>query len=398
MRMDIRVAPHSRTAIDQALIAPYLGAEQARVLRFHQGMPGYAPTPLVRLGALAERLGLEAVYVKDESKRFGLNAFKALGGSWAAATYIARRLDIPPEELSWQKLTAPDTLKRLEGLRLVTATDGNHGRGVAWVAQQLGLPALVYMPEGTAQERLMHIRRLGAEAEILPMNYDDTRRHAERVAQELGGLLIQDTAWDDYREIPQWIMQGYVSIYAEIMAELQALGQPAPSHVFLQCGAGSFAAALAACFNFEGDSQPFTAVVEPHGANCFYLTALHHDGQLHAVRGRLDSIMAGLCVGEPSTLAWEILVGCADAFVSCPDEATRLGMRILAAPLKGDSPVISGESGAVGLGLLAAACLDEGDDALKKALRLDAQSRVLLINTEGDTDSEGYRRVLWGVE
>lgn len=381
--------------MDAALAAPYVGPAAERVRRFHEGIAGYEPTPLVSLPGLSARLGIAGIYLKDESRRFSLNAFKSLGGSWAVARLIAQAHQIPPHQVSWEMLRGPALREKLRGMTLVTATDGNHGRGIAWVARQLGIPAVVFMPEDTVPERLRHIRALGAQASILPMNYDDTRRHAEAHAKKIHGQLVQDTAWGDYREIPRWIMQGYVTIGEEIVSQLRAGALPPPTHLFLQCGAGSFPAALAANLG-SGTNKPFTAILEPRGADCFYRTALAHDGRLHAVTGRLRSIMAGLCVGEPSTLAWELLSGLSDAFVSCPDEVSVLGMRAASAPMPGDPRVISGESGAVGLGLMIAAMTDGGEAAREK-LRLDRQARVLLISTEGDTDSAGWRDLVWGL-
>ena len=211
-------------------------------------------------------------------------------------------------------------------------------------------------------------------------------------------MLMQDTAWPGYEQVPRWIMQGYTTIASEAREQLSALDADTPTHLFLQAGAGSFAGALAACWaTWPGQKKPRITVLEPHAANCFYATAKAADGQLHAVGGDLSTIMAGLSVGEPSTLAWPLLAGTAEAFLSCSDEVAALGMRVLASPVGADPRIISGESGAVGMGVLAAACLCGEGDNLREVLRLDRQSSVLLINTEGDTDRANWRKVVWGI-
>mgnify|MGYP004682037677 CR=1 FL=1 len=177
---------------------------------YHQGFPGYAPTALRKLEHLAEYLGIAAFYVKDESTRFGLNAFKGLGGSYGIGRYIAELCEIPEEELTYERLLGDAVRKKTKGLTFVTATDGNHGRGIAWAARELGLNAVVYLPKNSAKERLFNIQRLGAGAEILELNYDDTVRFAAACEKEKGWVLVQDTAWEGYEKIPAWIMQGYM--------------------------------------------------------------------------------------------------------------------------------------------------------------------------------------------
>ncbi len=369
------------------------GAAQAeRAAAFHAGLPGYAPTPLVSLPGLARKLGVAQVWVKDESERFGLNAFKALGGSYAMARCLADRLGRPLEELGYAGLCAPEAREKLGRLTFVTATDGNHGRGVAWSARMLGHRAVVYMPRGSAQERLENIRAQGAQAEITEYNYDDTVRLASRQAQEHGWTLVQDTAWPGYEEIPAHIMQGYTTLAREIAAQLEG---ERPTHLFLQAGVGSFAGAVLGYFaGLWGEERPVTAVVEPDKADCHYRSALADDGKLRFVTGDMDSMMAGLCCGEPCTISWEILNAYADAFLSVGDFYSAAGMRLLGRPEPGDRRIVSGESGAVGAGVLAGIMQEERLDGLRRALGLDECARVLLISTEGDTDRENYRRVL----
>jgi len=362
---------------------------------FHRGLPGYEQTPLVSLDGLAARLGVSKLWVKDESKRFGLNAFKALGGSYAMGEYLAGKLGKPIEELTFEELCSPQAKRALGEITFVTATDGNHGRGVAWSARLLGQKSVVYMPKGSAAERLENIRAQGAQAEITQFNYDDAVRLADRMAKEHGWVLVQDTAWPGYEQIPAHIMQGYTTLAREIGQQLEQAGEEKPTHLFLQAGVGSFAGAVLGYFtSLWGDERPVTAIMEPDQADCVYRSARADDGTLHFVTGDMNSMMAGLCCGEPCTISWEILNSYADAFISCGDEYAARGMRLLGRP-EGDDPiVVSGESGAVGAGVLEGILTEERLRPLRQALGLDENSRVLLISTEGDTDRTNYQKIL----
>lgn len=368
-----------------------------RAMAFHRTVPGYAPTPLVALPALARELGVDKLWVKDESKRFGLNAFKALGGSYAIARWMGEKLGLEGEALTFQALTAPESREKLGEVTFVTATDGNHGRGVAWAARELGQRAVVYLPKGSARERLENIRALGAQAEITDLNYDDAVRLAARKGEEEGWVLIQDTAWPGYEQIPAWIMEGYTTLAGEIFDQLDEAGEEPPTHLFLQAGVGSFAGAVLGSAQCRwGKSCPVTCIVEPDQADCLYRTAQAADGQMHPVTGQMDSMMAGLCCGEPCTLAWDILGPCADAFLSCPDDYAALGMRLLGRPRGSDPAVVSGESGAVGVGALAGILQEERLHDLCWTLGLGPKARVLCISTEGDTDRANYQKILQG--
>ncbi|WP_308664230.1 diaminopropionate ammonia-lyase [uncultured Acidaminococcus sp.] len=359
---------------------------------FHRTIPGYVPTPLVDLKGLAEHLGLEAFYVKDESFRFGLNAFKGLGGSFCVAQVLGEKLGIPITEMTFALLQDPAVHAKIKDLCFVTATDGNHGRGIAWTAHCLGVKSRVFMPKGSSRERLENIRALGSDACITEFNYDDTVRHAARVAEETGGVLVQDTAWEGYETIPGWIMEGYTTLALEAA---EALSQP-PTHIFLQAGVGAMSGALAGFFaDYYGSRKPVITIVEPNRADCIFRTAAAGDGKLHTVTGALDTIMAGLACGEPCTLGWGELAAHAEHFASVPDWAAAQGMRILGAPVPGDSRVISGESGAVTSGFVCELYRNKELEPLKKELGLDKDSRVLCISTEGATDRESYRRIVW---
>lgn len=369
--------------------------EAQRAKSFHESFPGYAPTPLVSLDNLANELGVKKIFIKDESYRFGLKAFKALGGSYAIGHYLANQLQTSIDTLSLEQLTTPETKAKLNNITIVTATDGNHGRGVAWTAKQLKQKAIVYMPKGTAVERLDNILAEGAEASITTLNYDGAVRLASENAEKNGWVLIQDTAWNGYVDIPEKIMQGYTTMTLEAYEQLINLNEK-PTHIFIQAGVGSLAAAVQGFFaNVYGEDCPVVVVVESNQADCLYKTALADNGELQTVEGEMNTIMAGLACGEPSILAWPILKDYADVFISCQDYVAAQGMRILAAPLGNDRAVIAGESGAAGIGAASEILRHNKYKELKKQLKLDKNSKILFFNTEGDTDQENYKKVIW---
>ncbi|MTI58334.1 diaminopropionate ammonia-lyase [Geosporobacter ferrireducens] len=367
-----------------------------KVRCFHKSFPEYAVTPLQSLNALAKKLGVSSIWVKDESYRFGLNAFKVLGGSYAVGKYLAERLNMDISELSFEKLKSEEIKEKLGEITFVTATDGNHGRGIAWAARQLGQKAVVFMPKGSSIIRLNNIKNEGAEASITGLNYDDAVRLASKYAEEHNGVLVQDSSWEGYEKIPTWIMQGYATLIDEAIEQIKDEDKVNPTHVFLQAGVGSFAGSvlgyLEAVF---GEDRPITTIVEPNEAACIYKSVKANDGKPHAVTGYMPTIMAGLACGEPSTVAWGILRDYADMYISCADSAAARGMRILGNPLADDPKVISGESGAVGLGVLSLILQDNHLKEMAEKLNINKDSKILLISTEGDTDPEGYREIVW---
>ncbi|MCH3950974.1 MAG: diaminopropionate ammonia-lyase [Acidaminococcus sp.] len=369
-------------------------AHANEVSAYHRSFPEYTQTPLVSLNDLAEDLGVENIWVKDESYRFGLNAFKVLGGSYCLGSYLAKKLHTSLSDLPYEKLISEEVKKAIGQLTFVTATDGNHGRGIAWTANRLGQRAVVYMPHGSSEERLHNIQALGAEASITDLNYDDTVRMAAQKAKENGWILVQDTAWEGYEEIPGWIMEGYTTMGHEIE---QQLGDKRPTHIFLQAGVGAMSGAMTGFFAglYGDENRPVITIVEPNKADCIYRTAYANDGALHAVTGQMSTIMAGLACGEPCTIGWNVLRDHADNFVSMPDWVAAEGMRILGNPMGGDAKVVSGESGAAGFGLAMEALRNSSLGWLRDELHLDAHSRILCISTEGDTDRENYRRIVW---
>lgn len=367
---------------------------------FHQSFPQYSVTPLASLNGMAEHLGLAGMYVKDESYRFGLNAFKVLGGSFAMARYIASEMKRDVSDMTYEYLTSAKFREEFGQATFFTATDGNHGRGVAWAANKLGQKAVVHMPKGSTKTRFDNIAKEGAKVTIEEVNYDDCVRMAAAEAEQTPhGVVVQDTAWEGYEEIPSWIMQGYGSMAGEAAQQLRELAVNRPTHVFVQAGVGSLAGAVVGYFtNLYPENPPKFIVMEAASAACLYKGAEAGDGNPRIVSGDLETIMAGLACGEPNTIGWDILRNHVTAFLSCPDWVSAKGMRMLAAPVKGDPKVVSGESGAVGMGVISTIMQDDEYKELREALELDRYSQVLMFSTEGDTDPDKYKKVVWGGE
>ncbi|MCY9511705.1 diaminopropionate ammonia-lyase [Paenibacillus larvae] len=362
--------------------------ETGKALGFHQTIPGYSPTPLYSLTSLANFLGLQGIFVKDESMRFHLQSFKILGSSYAVAIHLAKECSEEFADFALLK-------KKVQALPVrtfATATDGNHGRGLA---KQFGQNCIVYMPKGSSRNRVAKIREWGAEAHVTNLDYDETVRFVSGLSREQGWTLVQDTAWANYTEIPARIMQGYLTILGEIMEQFKAVGNNTPTHVILQAGVGSFAGAIAGGLQQLMDMPLTIIVAEPARADCLFQSACSEDGTPKKASGDLSTIMAGLSCGEPNPLAWDILKQTVDCFVSCPDHLAARGMRILGNPLETDPRILSGESGALPLGLLFEVCRNPVLAGLKESLGLDSASRVLFINTEGDTDPQNYRKICW---
>ncbi len=370
--------------------------EVSKAKKFHESFLEYDETPLIDLKELAEKIGLGGIYLKDESYRFGLNAFKVLGGSFAMGRYLAEKLGEDIDDLPYEKMTCKEVKDKLGDITFVTATDGNHGRGVAWTANRLNQKSVVFMPKGSSIKRLSNIKAEGAEASIIELNYDDAVRLANKYAEEHNGVIIQDTAWKGYEKIPAWIMQGYGTMALEASEQLKALDVLKPTHIFVQAGVGSLAGAVQGFFASQyRDDCPKTVVVESNLADCYYKSAIANDGEARAVGGDMQTIMAGLACGEVNTIGFTILKNYSKAFISCPDWVAAKGMRILGNPLKGDTAVISGESGSVTTGALYEIMTNDEYKDLKEALELDENSKVLLFSTEGDTDPEKYREIVW---
>lgn len=374
--------------------------EITKVRSFHKSFPQYKETPLASLDNLAKKHGVGGIYIKDESYRFGLNAFKVLGGSFAMAKFIASQTGRDISQLGYNELTSPEVKKDLGDFTFFTATDGNHGRGVAWAANQIGQKSVVYMPIGSSEVRLENIRKEGARASITDLNYDDAVRLAYAESQRTpNSVIIQDTAWEGYEEIPGWIMQGYGTMASEAMEQLKEKGIERPTHIFVQAGVGSLAGAVQGYFaNLFPNNCPVTTIVEAAAADCIYRSAVKNDGTTVDVGGDLRTIMAGLACGEANTISWEILKNKSSYFVSLPDYAAAKAMRVLSSPVKGDPQVVSGESGAAGMGCLMEILENPDYQSLRDEWGIDESSQILMFSTEGDTDPDQYGRIVWDGE
>nr|WP_320025335.1 diaminopropionate ammonia-lyase [uncultured Acetobacterium sp.] len=363
---------------------------------FHQSMPMYKKTPLIELPELARKMGIRNIFVKDESHRFGLNAFKGLGATYAMAKIIATFIGVDENHLDYELLTSADVKNKIKDLVFITATDGNHGKGVAWAASVFGCQAIVYMPKGSQDCRANAIRAINdTQVKITDLNYDDTVRLAYEIAEKNGYYLLQDTGFEGYEAVPNTITQGYTTMAWEAISQLSDFGISKPTHVFLQAGVGSMAGSvLGYLAHYYQKNPPITTIVEPSTVACIYKSVQVGNGQPQIITGNPETIMAGLNCGEPNPLTWPILRDFASFYASCPDWVTELGMKTLANPIKTDRKIISGESGAVGLGLLISLCEDEKLDALKQKLLLNSTSTVLLFSTEGNTDPKNYADII----
>lgn len=372
-------------------------SEVNKARAFHKTIPGYEPTPLAHLTNMSNYLGLKNVFVKDESYRFGLNAFKVLGGSFTMARFIAEKIGKDISELDFATLTSDKLREELGPVTFFTATDGNHGRGVAWAANKLKQKSVVLMPKGSTITRFNNIKAEGAEVTIEDENYDECVRMANALAEKTpNGVMVQDTAWPGYEKIPSWIMQGYGTMAMEASEQLETAGVKRPTHVFVQAGVGSLAGGVVGYFaNRYADNPPTFVVVEADAAACLYKGAALGTGEEATVGGDMVTIMAGLACGEPNTTSWDILKNHVSIFTTATDGVAADGMRMLGAPCKGDPQVISGESGAPPFGVLAAIMTKPELADLKAALKLDKNSEVLLFSTEGDTDPERYKEIVW---
>jgi diaminopropionate ammonia-lyase len=351
--------------------------------------PAYAPTPLLALDRTAAALGIEKLFYKDEAPRFGLKSFKALGGAYAVLRLLA---DAVAAASGGQAATAAELAggrwrQVTEAITVTCATDGNHGRSVAWGARLFHCRCVIFIHATVSDGRAKAIAAYGADIVRVPGGYDDSVHHAAAVAAEKGWAVISDTAYEGYSAVPRQIMEGYGVVAEEIFAQLP--GGDAPTHVFLQAGVGGMAASLCARFwQHWAAARPRTIIVEPDRAACLYESA--RAGRPVVLTGDLDTVMAGLSCGEVSLLAWPVLAAGAEDFMTIGDDLAVDTVRFLADGAGGDAPLVAGETGVAGLaGLRAAAA----DPALRAALALGPASRVLVIGSEGDTDPEIYRRI-----
>lgn len=348
---------------------------------------GYAVTPLHSLPALAQAMGVASVHYKDEGSRFGLGSFKALGGAYAVARLLCRELGAQlGRTLTTQDLLTPELRALCGGITVTCATDGNHGRSVAWGAQLFGCQCVIYIHATVSEGRKEAIAQYGAQVVRTAGNYDDAVRQADLDAKQYGRFVISDTSYPGYMDVPRDVMQGY-----QLMVEEAAQQLPErPTHIFVQAGVGGLAAAVCGYF-WERDAgdRPIYVVVEPDKADC--LTQSAKAGQLTAVTGDIDTLMAGLACGEVSHLAWEILEKGTDAFCVIPDDAAVAAMRLLAHPLGNDRVIVAGESAVAGV---AAAIAASQSDAARQTLGLNADSRILFFGSEAATDPALYEQLV----
>ena len=352
---------------------------------------GYAPTPLVPLSGLAAQIGVARINYKHEGPRFGLGSFKALGGAYAAMRVLQRELG----KRLGHTVTLADIRKgnyadACRAITMCSATDGNHGRSLAWGCQRVGAPCRIYIHAEVSEGRAQAMRDLGAEVVRIDGDYDASVALARDEAEANGWFVVSDTSWEGYTEPPRDVMAGYGVMTHEACATMEAT----PTHVFLQGGVGGLAASVAAFLRqYLGDDAPRVVITEPEWAACLYESA--RKGAATTVPIDKETIMAGLSCGEPSEMAWEILREEATDFVTMPDSIVAPTVRLLANAESGDAKIEAGESAVAGLATLIAA-MRQPD--LAKALGLDASFRVLLIGSEGVTDPAIFKAIMAGAD
>ena len=351
---------------------------------------GYRSTPLHSLPGLARAAGVGEIFYKDESGRFGLGSFKALGGAYAVYRYLVRELVARGVRgpVSAADLMAGKHGSILSTLTVACATDGNHGRSVAWGAKMFGCACVIFIHATVSAAREAAIASFGARVVRVDGNYDDSVERAASDAREHAWQVISDTSYPGYETVPREVMSGYTLMVDEAMGALPG-GEP-PTHVFVQGGVGGLAAAVCAPMWWKyGASRPRLIIVEPDNAACLYASAVA--GKLVHIEGDLETVMAGLSCGEPSLIAWPLLAAGSHYFMTIGDAEALAAMGRLAAGEGGDLPIVGGESGVAGLAGLLAVCDDE---KTAQRLGLDKNARVLVFGTEGDTDAELYTRIV----
>ncbi|MDP7617033.1 MAG: diaminopropionate ammonia-lyase [Arenicellales bacterium] len=348
----------------------------------------YAPTPLHSLPALAHEIGIGQLLYKDESTRFGLGSFKALGGAYAVLHSVAQEISVRGSTATDIKALMTGQLSEAAGeITVATATDGNHGRSVAWGAGNVGCKCVIYMHAEVSPGRQSAVEAFGAEVVRVPGDYGESARQAAQDAAANGWLLVSDTAWPGYTEIPRAVMAGYTVMSTEAMDQLPAT---TPTHVFVQGGCGGLAGAVCTDLWHRYESQrPRFVVVEPVPADCLFQSAVA--GAVVNISVTRESVMGGLSCGEVSLLGWDILESGADHFLTIEDDAVGPLMKQLAQGTGDDPRIVAGEAAVAGL----AGCIAARADAdLCQTLALNEQSTVLVFGTEGATDPTVYRQLV----
>ncbi|MEE8365637.1 MAG: diaminopropionate ammonia-lyase [Gammaproteobacteria bacterium] len=350
--------------------------------------PGYSATPLHSLDHLARDIGVAKIWYKDESHRFHLKSFKALGGAYA----VARQLQARVEKATGVEPSVQDLLDRkfddiVRQATISCATDGNHGRSVSWGCQMFDCPCVIYIHRDVSQGRQQAIEAFGAEVIRTSGNYDDSVKQADADARQFGRTIVSDTSYEGYMDIPVDVALGYTVLLAESVEQMNG---DIPTHVFIQGGVGGLASAVCAYFwELWGEQRPRFIVVEPENANCLQESA--RQGSPVVVEGDLNTLMAGLACGEVSALAWEILSIGANDFITVNEACVPLTMQLLARGFNGDPQIEAGESAVAGLAALITARHSQEDS---QRLGLDESSRVYVIGTEGATDPELYAKLV----
>ncbi len=381
--------PHARRMPYPAALAAVMNVARARESRqWLAAWPGLTrgATPLIDLPDAAARLGIARLSLKDESVRSPLGSFKALGAPIALVRHLLR------QHPTWQPLDilAGRHARALAHHTVISATDGNHGRGLAAAARDAGCRCVIVLHAQVSEEREHAIADLGAQIRRIPGNYDDSVQEAARLAAEQVWQVISDTSYEGYEDIPRDVMQGYGTIADEVVEQTGGrAGEPgAFTHVMLQGGVGGLAAGVAShLWEWQGEHRPRFIVVEPTQADCLLQSA--RQGRAARASGSVDSLMAGLACGETSPLAWRFLQPCVDVFMTVEDDLAVDAMRSLARGSARDLPIVAGESGVAGLAGLEVLRADAGASTMAG---LDAASRVLVINTEGATAPSVYAR------
>ena len=342
----------------------------------------YLPTPLHSFDDMAQDTGVSSIFYKDENPRFTLKSFKALGGAYAVANLLIKKLKEEGINANSSDLISGKYKEYTSNLTVCCATDGNHGRSVAWGAEQFGCKCEIYIHRNVSQGRERAIAKYGAIVNRIKGNYDDSVRIAAEVAESNGYTVVSDTSYEGYTDIPKDVMQGYTVMVDEAIKQMNDV----PTHVFLQGGVGGFPAAVVSFLQESLDCPPIFIVVEPTNADCLFQSAVN--GEPTAVHGDLDTIMAGLACGEVSVLAWSILESYVPHFMSITDESIPKAMQLLA---NRESPIVAGESAIAGLAGFLVACNDAN---LKSKLMINENSKILFFGTEGDTDEEMYEQLV----
>ena len=346
--------------------------ENSKSIFYHRTIENYKESPLHRLFALSNYLKIANLYVKDESNRFGLDSFKVLGGSYAVSQILKKK---------------PNTSV------FCTATDGNHGKGLAWSAEKYKKKCIVFVPNDTSKLRIKAISDLGAKVEQLEMNYEDTCKYAAEISLKMNWELVQDASWVNYELIPAYIMSGYLTHFIEMEDTINKLNQPDLDIVIIQCGVGSWPASCIWYYiNRYGKNKPKIILVEPTESCGVYQS--FHEGKRISPKGNLSTIMSGLNCGIPAKSAWEIIKRGCDGVIKITDSEVKLAMKIFYNPLLSDSKIISGESGAAGLAGLIKCLNDNNLKKLKDHIGLNKDSRVLVFNTEGNTDKNSFSKIV----